>query len=72
MISCAPPMIAAPYSPVLWQRPDQVGAPRVAGLHLQFGADASNEVVVSWHTTASVSEPGSSWAAQQMVSGTPR
>ncbi|MGH3767146.1 MAG: purple acid phosphatase family protein [Pseudonocardiaceae bacterium] len=57
MISCAPPMIAAPYSPVLWQRPDQVGAPRVAGLHLQFGADASNEVVVSWHTTASVSKP---------------
>ena len=24
-------------------------APRVAGLHLQFGADASSEMVVSWH-----------------------
>ena len=25
-------------------------APPVAGLHLQFGADASSEMVVSWHT----------------------
>lgn len=29
----------------------------MAGLHLQFGADASREVVVSWHTSASVSKP---------------
>jgi hypothetical protein len=29
----------------------------VAGLHTQFGADASREVVVSWHSTASVSRP---------------
>ncbi len=28
--------------------PDE--APPVAGLHLQFGADASSEVTVSWHT----------------------
>ncbi|NMH99690.1 purple acid phosphatase family protein [Pseudonocardia acidicola] len=48
---------AAPASPMLWQRPDRSGAPRVAGLHLQFGADASREVVVSWHTTVSVSGP---------------
>lgn len=27
-----------------------VSAPPVAGLHLQFGADASTEMVVSWHT----------------------
>ena len=29
---------------------DPVPAPPVAGLHLQFGADASSEIVVSWHT----------------------
>jgi phosphodiesterase/alkaline phosphatase D-like protein len=32
-------------------------APIVGGLHLQFGADASTEVVVSWHTPAPVSRP---------------
>jgi 3',5'-cyclic AMP phosphodiesterase CpdA len=30
--------------------PDPVATPPVAGLHLQFGADASSEMVVSWHT----------------------
>jgi hypothetical protein len=34
-----------------------VRAPQVGGLHLQFGADASAEIVVSWHTTAAVSNP---------------
>ena len=34
-----------------WQRPDRNGAPRVGGLHLQFGANASTEVVVSWYST---------------------
>lgn len=29
----------------------------MTGLHLQFGADAASEVVVSWHTTASVTRP---------------
>ncbi|MFF7330026.1 fibronectin type III domain-containing protein [Streptomyces sp. NPDC008150] len=29
---------------------DPVTTPTVAGLHLQFGADAATEVVVSWHT----------------------
>jgi hypothetical protein len=29
---------------------DSAATPPVAGLHLQFGADASSEVVVSWHT----------------------
>lgn len=31
--------------------------PPVAGLHLQFGADASREVVVSWHTLQPVAHP---------------
>jgi hypothetical protein len=31
--------------------------PRVAGLHLQFGADASAQVVVSWHTLQPVARP---------------
>jgi Purple acid Phosphatase, N-terminal domain/Calcineurin-like phosphoesterase len=30
---------------------------RIGGLHLQFGADASTEVVVSWHTTTAVRNP---------------
>jgi hypothetical protein len=29
---------------------DPMQTPPVAGLHLQFGADASSEIVVSWHT----------------------
>jgi len=29
---------------------DPVTTPPVAGLHLQFGADAASQVVVSWHT----------------------
>ena len=37
--------------PSLWTRPAQSGAQPVGGLHLQFGKDASTEVVVSWHTT---------------------
>ena len=32
-------------------------APAVAGLHLQFGADASSDVVVSWHTLQPVRHP---------------
>jgi hypothetical protein len=32
-------------------------APPVSGLHLQFGADASSEVTVSWHTLQPVSNP---------------
>ena len=34
--------------------PDPVATPPVAGPHLQFGADASSEMVVSWHTLQSV------------------
>src|SRR5271166_6123196 len=43
--------------PSLWTRPDQSGAQPVGGLHLQFGKDASTEVVVSWHTTDPVRNP---------------
>jgi Calcineurin-like phosphoesterase/Purple acid Phosphatase, N-terminal domain len=36
---------------------DPVATPPVAGLHLQFGADASSEVTVSWHTLQPVRNP---------------
>src|SRR5271165_4559449 len=45
------------HGPSLWTRPDQSGAQPVGGLHLQFGKDASTEVVVSWHTTDPVRNP---------------
>jgi 3',5'-cyclic AMP phosphodiesterase CpdA len=43
--------------PQPWLRPDRSDAPRVGGLHLQFGTDASSEVVVSWFTEAPVNNP---------------
>ena len=36
---------------------DPTQTPTVAGLHLQFGADASSEVTVSWHTLQPVQHP---------------
>jgi hypothetical protein len=39
------------------QSADSAKSPPVHGLHLQFGADASSEVVVSWHTLQSVRHP---------------
>jgi hypothetical protein len=36
---------------------DPITAPRVGGLHLQFGVDASSEVAVSWHTRQPVNRP---------------
>jgi Calcineurin-like phosphoesterase/Purple acid Phosphatase, N-terminal domain len=36
---------------------DPAATPPVAGLHLQFGADASSEIVVSWHTLQPVRRP---------------
>jgi hypothetical protein len=36
---------------------DPVVTPPVAGLHLQFGADASSDMVVSWHTLQPVRRP---------------
>src|SRR2546430_2741360 len=41
----------------LWRQPGPAGAPDVHGVHLQFGADASREVVVSWSTPESVGRP---------------
>lgn len=39
------------------QSADPVATPPVAGLHLQFGADAASEIVVSWHTLQPVRHP---------------
>ncbi|MBV8870377.1 MAG: fibronectin type III domain-containing protein, partial [Acetobacteraceae bacterium] len=39
------------------ESPEAAGTPAVAGLHLQFGADASSEVTVSWHTLQPVRNP---------------
>jgi 3',5'-cyclic AMP phosphodiesterase CpdA len=36
---------------------DPTKTPPVAGLHLQFGADASTEMTVSWHTLQPVQNP---------------
>jgi 3',5'-cyclic AMP phosphodiesterase CpdA len=36
---------------------DPTKTPAVAGLHLQFGADASSEMTVSWHTLQPVQNP---------------
>jgi 3',5'-cyclic AMP phosphodiesterase CpdA len=52
-----PAAASASPGPALWSRPGAAGAPDVHGLHLQFGADASREVVVSWSTPASVARP---------------
>ncbi|WP_322752287.1 fibronectin type III domain-containing protein [Frankia sp. Cas3] len=44
-------------SPTLWVQPGTLGMPPVTGLHLQFGADASREMVVSWQTLVPVQRP---------------
>ena len=36
---------------------DAAASPAVSGLHLQFGADASSDVTVSWHTLQPVGNP---------------
>ncbi|HWA80852.1 MAG TPA: metallophosphoesterase family protein, partial [Acetobacteraceae bacterium] len=48
---------AAPAVPASDTAPDPAATPPVAGLHLQFGKDASSEVVVSWHTLQIVRNP---------------
>ncbi|QUR67190.1 purple acid phosphatase family protein [Mycobacterium spongiae] len=45
------------HDPTVWYQPDTNGAAPVGGLHLQFGANAATEVVVSWHTTDAVRNP---------------
>jgi hypothetical protein len=44
-------------APVSSRSPDPAATPPVAGLHRQFGADASSEMVVSWHTLQPVQNP---------------
>lgn len=43
--------------PAVWFQPGRDGAPPVGGLHLQFGRNASTEVVVSWQTVDAVRNP---------------
>src|ERR1700688_488243 len=47
----------AEAAPALRAALDPVMTPPVAGLHLQCGADASAEMVVSWHTLQPVTNP---------------
>jgi hypothetical protein len=47
----------APAPALPGQSANSGGTPPVAGLHLQFGADASSEITVSWHTLKSVRNP---------------
>jgi hypothetical protein len=48
-----------------WPRSSRSGGAPVAGLHLQFGADAASEVVVSWHSLASVARPRVLWGSPE-------
>jgi 3',5'-cyclic AMP phosphodiesterase CpdA len=48
---------SAEAAPSLRPLSDPAATPPVAGLHLQFGADASSEMVVSWHTSQPVRDP---------------
>jgi len=48
---------AALAAPAAAPSPDPPTPPPVTGLRLQFGADASSELVVSWHTLQSVRNP---------------
>ncbi|MGH3382529.1 MAG: purple acid phosphatase family protein [Actinoallomurus sp.] len=60
----------AAASPLLWTPPGRSGMPAVSGLHLQFGADASREVVVSWQTPAPVRRPRVTFGTPEHGTGT--
>jgi hypothetical protein len=52
--------VAGPFAPAAAtaaRSPDPAPAPSIAGLHLQFGADASSQMVVSWHSLHPVLHP---------------
>jgi 3',5'-cyclic AMP phosphodiesterase CpdA len=49
-----PQFLAAPE---VWLQPETVGTADPEQIHLQFGADASRQVTVSWATPASVCQP---------------
>ena len=57
MVPVRNPVGGARAAPVAGGAADPAGTPSVAGLHLQFGADASSEVTVSWHTLKPVRNP---------------
>ncbi len=46
-----------PRRRIRWPRLEENSAPPVGDLHLQFGKNASTEIVVSWHTIDAVSNP---------------
>lgn len=48
---------AATAAPAAPPSSDPPTTPPVAGLHLQFGADAASEMIVSWHTMQPVRNP---------------
>ena len=52
-----PGRAGADTGPTLVRQPDGVGAPPADQLHLQFGADASREVVASWSSPVQVRRP---------------
>jgi len=60
VVASAAPLLethAAQAAPTAGAVPNPGPTPPVAGLHLQFGADASSEVVVSWHALRPVQNP---------------
>jgi len=61
---------ASPHDPLRTSIDDPLTTPRVAGLHLQFGADAAREVVVSWHTLTPVGSPRVYYGSSNGVLGT--
>lgn len=51
------PAAAPAQSTTAAPAPDPLTTSPVAGLHLQFGADASSEMVASWHALQPVRNP---------------
>ncbi len=49
--------LATAASPTVWVQPSVLAADEPEQLHLQFGADASRQVVASWATAGSVKNP---------------
>src|SRR5258705_3296939 len=49
----------------LLRRPDAAGTPAPEQVHLQFGADASRQVAVSWAVATTVARPRLRWGPAQ-------
>ena len=56
-LAIAAPALVRSDSVALVTTPDEAGAPPPEQLHLQFGADASSEMVVSWAAPSRVARP---------------